>query len=185
MSKFNRTEFMIQKWTVAKNKEKIYRELSGDREKHNSKEFLRNANPLDTLIEVYYVSTQANYQSGVGGIYTEPKTFKVIALKSFETQNTIQCATKTAFASMKISNDTFNPQFQKAIEKHTSVDFENIRGLEEVKEYKLSESEYSQLLSGNFIIEDLDKNVSFTKNKKGKGVDSKSYKAQLDLSGFI
>jgi len=85
---------------------------------------------------------------------------------------------------MVVADGTFNPGFQSAIENKTNVNFEKVRGLEEVDDVKLSSSDYDTLIRGDFVVQDLDKDISFKKNKKGSKSD-KEYKGKLDMSGFL
>ena len=181
---FNRSQFMKERWRVAKEKQSFFEKLMPN-EKASSKNFLGKSNPLDSRIEVIYISAQANYQSALGGIYTEPKTFKVITFKGLETENTIKNKTKSAFASMKMRGETFNSGFQSAIETHTKVDFDMIRGFEEIDDYKLSSDEYLKLSHGGIIVDGLDSGVKFSKNKNNKQKGDLRYKSDLDLSEFL
>lgn len=186
VEKFNRSQFMKDRNELAKKRQKLYGSLN-DRENETKikySDFLKKDNIVDKQIAVYYISTQVNYSSSGGGIYTDPKTFKVIALKSMETENSITRSSKNMFSNMVVSGGTFNPGFQDSIEKKTNVNFEKIRGLEEVDDIKLSSSDYDTLIRGDFVVQDLDKDISFRKNKKGSKSD-KEYKGKLDMSGFL
>lgn len=185
MSSFNRSQFLKDRWGLARQKQQTYNSLTdGQDKKFGVKEFFKRDNVLDRGIHIYFVSTQANYRSSEGGIYTEPKTFKVIGYTSPETENKIISSTNSAVASMIVAGNSFNPQFQSAIESHTKTSIDKVRGLEEVAGTSLSQAEYMALTQGTLLIRDLDKNIVFSKNHKGKS-ESKLYKGTMDLSGFL
>ena len=179
-----RSQTVKNRWELAEKKQQLYTKFISDKNDFTKRDFYKKENPLDSSIKVYYVSAQANYMSSQGGIYTEPKTFRVIAIESNETPSNIIVASKVSFASMKINGQTFNPQFQRAIENNTDVSFDKIRGLEEVNE-KLTPAQYEKLYSGDFVVEGLDKGVKFAKNKKKGMEEKKKFRGELDLTFFL
>lgn len=171
---------MSNRWKVVKKKQNIYNNLTG--ENLGSREFFKNDNKLDNQITIINVSAQANYDSQLGGIYTEAKTFEVIVISDFQEKNNILDKTKRAYGSMMLNGDSFNPQFQKEIERKTNVNFQEIRGFEQVKNKRLTSKDYDTLAMGGIVTNNLDKGINFSKNKKGKR--GKSYCAELDLTEF-
>ena len=171
---------LSDRWANAKLKQRTYNELTG--EQLGSRDFFKNNNPLDNQIVIYDVSAQADYDSTQGGIYTQGQTFEVIMFKGFEDNARVEDKTKSAYGSMVVSGDTFNPNFQAAIENNTNVKMDQVRGLEEVRGRKLSKSDYDKLLQGGIVTNNLNANIKFTKNKKGNR--GKDYDAKLDLTEF-
>jgi len=179
MTKFNRSEFMKTRWDTAQQKAKMYEQISGETD-YNKKSFLSDTqNPLDQSIVTYDVTTQMNYQSPQGGLIIQPKTFQVTAFRSHIVKENIENKTKRSLSGMKINGDSFNSGLQSAIESKASVEFRDIRGMEETKK-TLSQQEYSQLLRGEFIVTSIDDDLTFTKGKGGK-----KYNAKQDLSEFM
>lgn len=179
MVKFNRSSFMKSKWEVAHQKAKLYEKFSGDTTTSKKAFLSTEDNPLDASIVTYDVTTQLNYQSDIGGLIIQPKTFRVTAFRSHMTEDNITGATKRSLSGMTLNGDSFNSGLQTAIESKATVEFDKIRGMEETKK-SLTIQEYNKLLSGGFIVTSISEDLTITKGKGGK-----SYKPKQDLSEFL
>jgi len=173
-----------RRWDLAREKKSIWEKYNPESE-FRLREFYKNDNILDENIEVYDMSVQVNYNSAKGGLKIDSQTFQVISLKGLESSNNIYSNVKSAYGNMIFSDtgDTFNPAFQSAIERETNISTNEIRGLEQT-EKKLSSDDYTNLLTGRYIVKDLNQNLSATKNKKGKTSESK-FDFELDLNNFM
>jgi len=173
-----------QRWDLAREKKSIWEKYNPESE-FGLREFYKNDNILDENIEVYDMSVQVNYNSAKGGLKIDSQTFQVISLKGLESSNNLDKSIKSAYGNMIFSDtgDTFNPAFQSAIERETKITPDEIRGLEQT-EKKLSSDDYTNLLTGRYIVKDLNPNLSATKNKKGNTSGSK-FDVELDLSNFM
>jgi len=170
---------MKNKWQTAKQKSKIYNQLSGTTGTSKNKFLSDDNNPLDSSIITYQISTQLNYQSDQGGLIISPKTFEVTAFRSHNVENSILNKTKLSLSQMSINGNSFNPGLQKAIEQNAKVEFNQIRGMEEKKK-NITQNDYNKLLNGEFIINNIDDKLTLSKGNGGK-----KYRAKQDLSEFM
>ena len=176
----------IKRWELAREKKSIWEKYTHDNKTYKLKDFAKKDNPLDKSIAVYDLSVQVDYTSVKGGLVTSPQTFKVITIRNMETTNHLEQNIKTSYENMIYSDtkETFNPGFQEAIGRNTKIDgLSDVRGIENSKNYKLSQEDYISLATGKYVIKDLNKNISASKKKKQ--ASSNKFNVEVDLSSHI
>lgn len=181
---YDRGKFFRELHQKAKARKEVYSKYFGEEEKPKYNEFLKNENPVDKHIEVYDVSYQVSYKSDENALIMETKqTFRVYAIKEFETESNVYQRTKDMILDMKgqetgqpmnlASRDYFNDN-----DSYLNIKVEP-RGLEKQDKRVLNNNNYNQLLQNNYVVDEMDTSFD-VKNKKGT-----RFKQKVNLYHFM
>lgn len=176
-NQFNRSQFMKERWTRAKQNQNLYEDLTG--EKLPSKKFLSGEDPLTGSIVAYDVSYQLDYVTSSNKLLINSSdTFRVYAFKpNFYTEDKIVENTRDAIRNAKSpkTGNTFSaPTQDKAMSDNSlKVDLKEFRGMELANLQEVKEDLINNLKVGKgFYVEKKDTDMT-VRNKSGYTVKMK------------
>lgn len=189
-SDFDRSEFMKELHKEAKLHKSAYEQLYGENKVKEFKysDFMKKKDPLVSNIVLYRVSYQMSYTGREGnGMYIEPETFEVFAIKSPLTDEHIYNMTKESIYNMRNDKgDTFPVSVKSnLIEPNLEVNVEP-RGMEQSKIDRIERNIIENLVTNKGIaVKGLDTNVKVSPVKNNKKKSSYNYKMSDEFQKSI